>query len=729
MLHYRKTGHCLVLNISATGPTEENEMKKEQDQKQEGDDESGTAPSAKFTKVEVRPDMLMEQAPIITNYKIICLACSSTWANVHDKASLGEAAVAAVDGIISSSSASKKAEVASWQEEVVPCEHTLSLVQSFDPIASRAQSKECCSECSLRENLWMCLSCGAIGCGRKQYDGTGGNGHGLAHFELFQHPVAIKLGTITPEGDGDVFCYCCNEMRLDPQLSEHLAAFGIDVSSSSRTERTMAELQLERNLKFDFSMVSGDGHALRSVRGNPWRVGMKNTGNSCYFNAVIQSLFHLDSFKEFFGQSRQDHLKSCHRDPAACFTCQASKLLSSLATGKPSIINPWMMKAVCTSGHGEFSSARQQDASEFLCWFLKVIQRNDPSKGQGLGQLLDAFQFAQEQRIKCAHCGHLQAQRINALQLSLQLYSVLSSPLDNNATLKDRLSLDQFLANHFAEEALEGNRCSACGTVGQRRKSLVLLSPPPRYFLLTLSRYVMRNWVPSKFDMAVAIPFERLDLSPWISQPSSVSAQPELPVVDDLLLTELISMGFPEKKCIQALQKTENSNVEAAATWILEHLDDPVDESMSSSAKNAKASSSSPALAPESIQMLMDAGFTRDQASKALSETDGDIERAFDWILNHPDDIDFGGAKSAEGQKIPSPDVPVSTVFKLRAFICHRGPSVHCGHYICHIRVPGLSSDLPEQWVMFNDERVVLDDPAPPLEAAEHAYILVYERC
>jgi len=31
-------------------------------------------------------------------------------------------------------------------------------------------------------------------------DGSGGNGHALAHFQSTRHPLVCKMGTITPEG-------------------------------------------------------------------------------------------------------------------------------------------------------------------------------------------------------------------------------------------------------------------------------------------------------------------------------------------------------------------------------------------------------------------------------------------------------------------------------------------------------------------------------------------------
>ena len=57
-----------------------------------------------------------------------------------------------------------------------------------------------CSQCELSTNLWLCLTCGNIGCGRKNWDGTGGNQHGISHSKDTNHPLVVKLGTITAEG-------------------------------------------------------------------------------------------------------------------------------------------------------------------------------------------------------------------------------------------------------------------------------------------------------------------------------------------------------------------------------------------------------------------------------------------------------------------------------------------------------------------------------------------------
>jgi ubiquitin carboxyl-terminal hydrolase 5/13 len=57
-----------------------------------------------------------------------------------------------------------------------------------------------CHSCDLSSNLWLCLICGNVGCGRKNYDGTGGNNHAIDHSKSHGHPLVVKLGTITHEG-------------------------------------------------------------------------------------------------------------------------------------------------------------------------------------------------------------------------------------------------------------------------------------------------------------------------------------------------------------------------------------------------------------------------------------------------------------------------------------------------------------------------------------------------
>ena len=68
-----------------------------------------------------------------------------------------------------------------------------------------------CVDCDLKSNLWLCLECGSVGCGRKYHDGTGGNNHGIDHFNSSGHNVSIKLGTVAVDCNPSCYCYKCND--------------------------------------------------------------------------------------------------------------------------------------------------------------------------------------------------------------------------------------------------------------------------------------------------------------------------------------------------------------------------------------------------------------------------------------------------------------------------------------------------------------------------------------
>lgn len=59
-----------------------------------------------------------------------------------------------------------------------------------------------CTKCDMRENLWLNMTDGSILCGRRYFDGSGGNNHAVEHYRETLYPLAVKLGTITPDGAG-----------------------------------------------------------------------------------------------------------------------------------------------------------------------------------------------------------------------------------------------------------------------------------------------------------------------------------------------------------------------------------------------------------------------------------------------------------------------------------------------------------------------------------------------
>jgi len=158
--------------------------------------------------------------------------------------------------------------------------------------------------------------------------------------------------------------------------------------------------------------------------------------------------------------------------------------------------------------------------------------------------------------------------------------------------------------------------------------------------------------------------------------------------------------------------------------------------------------------------MLSDMGFTPAQARKALRETvslcsfvgkvyliisfkGGDAERAVEWLFNHPEDTgeDVPMGDASEGPSSEAKELPGSGAlpanYRLKAFISHKGPSVHSGHYVVHIKHPGLGpqpsaddvgEEADEGWVLFNDEKVVKADKESVRDLKRLAYLYIFEK-
>lgn len=177
----------------------------------------------------------------------------------------------------------------------------------------------------------------------------------------------MKLGTITPEGTADLFCYDCDDTVLDTQLSKHLHHFGIDIGDQRATERTVADAEREMNANANFnSAVDGDGKQAELVYG-PGYTGLQNLGSSCrthqhagdrarrtesaegmtcmassclcvcragYMASVLQVLFSLPSFQQRYLTQGQEHMATCRNNrPAECYQCQMAKLAHGMLSG------------------------------------------------------------------------------------------------------------------------------------------------------------------------------------------------------------------------------------------------------------------------------------------------------------------------------------------------------------------------------------------------------------
>ncbi|KAF2969545.1 hypothetical protein GQX73_g3956 [Xylaria multiplex] len=653
-----------------------------------------------------------------------------------------------VDGILKANTFSRQEEVKAWEQEMSTCEHILMLRQET---SRKIESGDLghCSECDLKENLWLCLVCGNLGCGRAQFGGVGGNSHGLAHATKSHHAVAVKLGSITPEGSADVYCYRCDEERLDNDIAPHLAHWGIILTDQVKTEKSLTEMQIEQNLRWEFSMTTEDGKELRPLFG-PGLTGLKNLGNSCYLASILQCLFDLPAFQDRYNIPGAD-LPSVP-DPAQDLETQLRKVADGLLSGRYSKpdnnviasehsteiphqkgLAPSMLKYLIGRGHAEFSTMRQQDSFEFLQHIIKLITRSQhPSPFTDPTQ---PFRFVVEQRLQCINCKKVRysSTEQDSIFIDVPLEKIPQSEGGEGEAYQP-VTLEQCLNRFTAQEAVELT-CPACDSkVGFTKR--ILFKTFPTTLIVNARKMTVENWVPRKVDVPVIVGDGPFSLDEYLS-PGHQESEELLPEEDKAAtqafapnegaLDQLMAMGFPRHRCEKALHATGNSDANIAMEWLFAHMEDEgIDDPL---VLTSAVIGGSEEVDLEKIDMLGAMGFNALQARKALKETDGNVERAVEWLFSHPDDqgdsAEESDATAENKENIPAGSADLPASFQLQSIVCHKGTSIHAGHYVAFIRKQLDPLDKPK-WVLFNDEKVV--EAGDVEEMKKTAYVYFFNR-
>ncbi|KAG7204041.1 hypothetical protein KM043_001900 [Ampulex compressa] len=720
-------------------------------------DNQGDGPEKKITRLAIgtaegfTPDQ--QKFTYHESYQIVILPKFTSIP--YPSNDLPEQVKLSVKSILEADSATKVAEaealVDTWDGEIkAVSKHALNLKQ-LDNGKKIPPNGWKCEKCDLTQNLWLNLTDGTILCGRKFYNGTGGNDHAVEHYRSTGYPLAVKLGTITKEGKGDVFSYDEDDMVEDPNLVQHLSHWGINIAQMEKTDKSMIELEVDLNQKFGEWVALQEAASKLTPLYGPGYTGLANLGNSCYLNSVMQMLFVIPDFVKRFVDAAPEIFNQNYSDPANDFNVQMAKLGVGLLSGKYSVppsastedesrqgIPPRMFKILIGHRHLGFSSNRQQDAQEFFLHLINIIDRHSRHQVNPT----DCFKFKVEERYQCSRSNKVKytyrpeyilplpipleaainKEEVAAYEALKQETEAKGQKLDSNAHVRTRIKLLSCLETFIRSENVEQFYSSALNerTTAQKTTRLATF---PDYLLIYLKKFTLKDWVPIKLDVAVEMP-DILDFGSLRGTglqpseellPKTAGTEPPPPVYDAAILNQLIDMGFPPEACKRALYFTENCGLEAATNWVMEHIaDSDFADPFVPPGIDVKPSKFTPN--QEALEMIMGMGFTKEQVTIALKATDNNLERAADWIFSHRSELDAMEVDEETGQ----PEETFrdgSNVYKLVGFVSHMGTSTMVGHYVCHL----LKDD---RWVIYNDDKVALSENPPK----ELGYMYLYQR-
>ncbi|XP_019474671.1 ubiquitin carboxyl-terminal hydrolase 13 isoform X2 [Meleagris gallopavo] len=693
----------------------------------------------------------------------------------------------ASDALLSAKSPYRKQDPDSWEEELQASKHAKSLVQLDNGVRIPPSGWKC-SKCDLRENLWLNLTDGSVLCGKWFFDGSGGNGHAMEHYKETGYPLAVKLGTITPDG-ADVYSFDEEEPVLDPHIAKHLAHFGIDMLQMQVAENGLRDNDIKPRVS-EWEVIQEAGVKLKPMYG-PGYTGMKNLGNSCYLNAVMQAIFSIPEFQRAYVGNLQRIFDYSPLDPTQDFNTQMAKLGHGLLSGqysKPPMkselieqvmkeehkpqqngISPQMFKAFISKDHTEFSSNRQQDAQEFFLHLINLVERNPV----GSENPSDVFRFLVEERTQC--CQSRKVRYTERVDYIMQLPVAMEAATNKDELIAYELKRREAEAARRAPPELVRAKIpfSAClqafsepsnvedfwSSALQAKSAGVKTSrfaSFPQYLVVQIKKFTFGlDWIPKKLDVSIDMP-DFLDINhlramglqpgeeelPDIAPPIIIPEDPKALDIDESSVMQLAEMGFPLEACRKAVYYTGNLGAEVAFNWIIAHMEEPdfaeplVVPVFGGTASSGVAGFGAVGLdnqpPEEMVSIIISMGFQRSLAIQALKATNNNLERALEWIFNHPELEEEDGEPAlsmmdlenhtnanilaearSEGPRIK--DGPGR--YELFGFISHMGTSTMSGHYVCHLKKEG-------RWVIYNDLRVCASERPPK----DLGYIYFYHR-
>ena len=343
-----------------------------------------------------------------------------------------------------------------------------------------------------------------------------------------------------------------------------------------------------------------------------------------------------------------------------------------------------MFKSLIGKGHPEFSSVRQQDAFEFLQYFLTQTERQEKVNGTSNLSPTTVFDFQLRTKIKCLQC-----QKIRISDNKQNSISTLI-PIDVKDDGANVVVPWVNLLKTFTDPEIVEFNCPSCKTTTPASKSYHFKTFP-KVLILLVNRFVCPDWVPKKLECSVEIPISEISLINFYYNELNEELLPEEneatePEINQAYLAQLIDMGMTEIQSKNALIKTNNASAEIAASWIFENFDNPeLNQPLKQASNNAD------------VEFITGMGFTAAKAKFALGKCDGNPERAIDYLFSHQDEMIIEEVEA---------EVPQNADYQLFSVITHLGASVHSGHYVAHIMKNG-------ECLLFNDNKVAATSDPP----------------
>ncbi|XP_042543534.1 inactive ubiquitin carboxyl-terminal hydrolase 50 [Dipodomys spectabilis] len=249
--------------------------------------------------------------------------------------------------------------------------------------------------------------------------------------------------------------------------------------------------------------------------------GLRNLGNTCYMNAILQCLCSISPLVEYFLSGK--YITALQKDCSEVATAFAY-LMTDMWLGDSDCVSPEIFRSALGNLYPTFMKKTQQDAQEFLIYVLnelhealkKYHRRSSDKKNtqrccrkaiaNETSIITRLFEGQLNYGITCLKCENCTYKN--------EVFTVLSLSIPSQY----QCSLQDCLQCFFQQDTLTWNNqihCSFCETK-QETAVRASISKAPKIIIFHLKRFDIQGTTKRKLRTDIHYPLTNLDLTPYI---------------------------------------------------------------------------------------------------------------------------------------------------------------------------------------------------------------------